>query len=96
MHLPLLMLGWLITMTCSEKAAAKSLYERWLAALALGRLQQHPDELNQTVQQLRQIQQEALAMAHLEDTGLHIITSRSVEQHLCLYSSIGSRQSLVM
>jgi hypothetical protein len=83
-------------MTCSEKAAAKSLYERWLAALALGREQQHHDERYQTVQQLRQIQQEAVAMVHLEDPGLHIITSRSVEQHLCLYTSIGSRQSLVL
>ena len=90
------MLGWLITMTCSDKAAAKSLYERWLAALALGRLQQHPDERNQTVQELRQIQQESLAMAHLEDPGLHIITSRSVEQHLCLYSCIALPQGLVM
>lgn len=83
-------------MTCSEKAAAKSLYERWLAALALGREQQHHDERNQTVQELLQIQQEALVMAHMEDPGLHIITSRSVEQHLCLYSCIASRQSLVM
>jgi len=82
--------------TCSDKAAAKSLYDRWLAALALGREQQHPDERNQTVKELRQIQREALAIAHLEDPGLHIITSRSVEQHLCLYSCIALPQGLVM
>ncbi len=83
-------------MTCSDKAAAKSLYDRWLAALALGREQQHHDERYQTVQQLRQIQLEALALAHLADPGLHIITSRSVEQHLCLYSCIALPQGLVM
>lgn len=84
-------------MTSFDRAFVRDLYDRWVEALALARIQTLT-EREQTIELLTQLQSEAsVALDRFpNEPGLLIITARPIEQHLCLLLSGRLQQGSVL